>query len=173
MSQRIYVPNRPHSTDENPHSGKSNKYLKWCRCQSLGHSIVMVLVADTWFNAKIIGFDESTILRASQIDRTAPKITGTAAKAANTYHDVAANILGADSQWLLPPPPATSNLATKKLRKSENYRFTSASAEISVVDIKYRMESTVWKAVDPLRRLAQIHVGVSGSITTTENFTII
>ena len=45
-----------------------------------------------------MGFDESTILRAGQIDRTAPKITGTAAKAANTYHDVAADILGADSQ---------------------------------------------------------------------------
>ena len=90
-----------------------------------------------------MGFDESTILRASQIDRTAPKITGTAAKAANTYHDVAADILGADSQWLLPPPPVTSNLATKKIRRSENYRFTSASAEISVVDIKCRMESTV------------------------------
>ena len=66
-----------------------------------------------------MGFDESTILRASQIDRTAPKITGTAAKAANTYHDVAADILGADSQWLLPPPPVTSNLATKKYERQK------------------------------------------------------
>ena len=57
----------------------------------------MVLVADTWFNAKIMGFDESTILRASKIDRTAPKITDTAAKAAYIWHDVVAEILDADS----------------------------------------------------------------------------
>ena len=77
---------------------------------------------------KIMGIDESTVLRASQIDRTAPRVTGTAAKAANTCHEIAAEILGADSQWLLPPPPVSSNVATKKIRRSENYHFSSASA---------------------------------------------
>ena len=57
----------------------------------------MILVADTWFNAKIMGFDESTILRASQIDRTAPKITKIAAEAAYIWHDKVAEILDADS----------------------------------------------------------------------------
>ena len=61
-----------------------------------------------------MGFDESTILRASKIDRTAPKITETAAKAAYIWHDIVAEILDADSQWLLPPPPISSNVATKK-----------------------------------------------------------
>ena len=136
MSQQIYMPNRPHSTDENPHSGKSDKYLPWSRCHSLGHSIVMVLVADTWFTAKIMGFDESTILRASQIDRTAPKVTATAAKAAYIYHDIAAEILGADSQWLLPPEPVSSSAATKKIRRLEIFCFSRASAENLPVSMK-------------------------------------
>jgi hypothetical protein len=61
----------------------------------------------------------------------------------------------------------------KKIWRSENFRFSSASAENSAVDIKYRMESTAWKAADALRRLAQIHVGVSGSMRTSGNSTII
>lgn len=60
----------------------------------------------------------------------------------------------------------------KKKRRSENFRFSRASAEISAVDMKYKMESTAWKAADALRRLAQTQVGVSGSMTTTENLTI-
>lgn len=172
-SQQIYMPNRPHSTDENQHSGKSDKYLTWWRCQSLGHSIVMVLVADTWFNAKIMGFDESTNLPASQIDRTAPKATGTAAKAANICHDIAAEILDTDSQWLLPPPPVSGNVATKKIRRSENFRFSRASAENLPVSIKYEMKTTGWMAADALQRLIQYHIGLSYSVTRVENFAVI
>ena len=61
-----------------------------------------------------MGFNESTILRASQIDRTAPKITDAAAKAAYIWHEIVARVLDADSQWLLPPPSVSSNVATKK-----------------------------------------------------------
>jgi hypothetical protein len=57
-----------------------------------------------------MGFDESIILSASQIDRTAPKTTGTAANAVSFYHDFAAKILDADSQWLLSPPPVSSDV---------------------------------------------------------------
>jgi hypothetical protein len=70
----------------------------------------MVHVADTLFTAKIMSFDESAILLASQVDRTAPQTTSTVAKATNTCYDIAARILDAYSHWLLSPPPVSSDV---------------------------------------------------------------
>ena len=117
-------------------------------------------------------FDESTILPASQIDRTAPKITGTAAKAAYTCYDIVAKILDADSQWLLPPPPVSSNVATKKIRRSENYHFSSASAP-NLPAARNHVEVALQESgADALQRLIQCHVGLSDSLTTSENFAV-
>ena len=113
-----------------------------------------------------MGFDESTILRARKIDRTAPKITETAAKAAYMRHDIVAEILDADSQWLLPPPPLSSNVATKKIRRSENYHFSSASAS-NFVEVALHESGA-----DALQRLIQCHAGLPGSITIAENFAV-
>ena len=120
-----------------------------------------------------MGFDESTILRASKIDRTAPKITETAAKAAFIWHDIVAEILDADSQWLLPPPPVSSNVATKKIRRSENYDFSSASAP-NLPTARNHVEVALHESgADALQRLIQCHVGLSDSIRTSENFAVI
>ena len=119
-----------------------------------------------------MGFDESTILRASQIDRTAPKITDAASKAAYTWHKIVARVLDADSQWLLPPPPVSSNVATKKIRRSENYYFSSASAPNLPTARNYVEVALHESGADTLQRLIQCHVGLSDSITTSENFAV-
>ena len=83
----------------------------------------MVHVANTWFIAKIMSFDESTILLASQVDHTAPQTTSTAAKATNTCYDTAARILDADSHWLLSLPPVSSDVVLWVSGKNAiNYR---------------------------------------------------
>jgi hypothetical protein len=116
-----------------------------------------------------MGFDEWTILRASQINRTAPTITGTAAKAANIYHDIAAEILNADSQWLLQPKPVSSNAATKKIRRSEIFRFSSASAP-NLLDARDHVEETVQKnGAEALRRVKSSRWLHSSIGTTCEN----
>ena len=119
-----------------------------------------------------MGFDGSTILRASQIDRTAPKITDAASKAAYTWHKIVARVLDADSQWLLPPPPVSSNVATKKIRRSENYHFSSASAPNLPTARNYVEVALHESGADALQRLIQCHVGLSDSITTSENFAV-
>ena len=61
----------------------------------------------------------------------------------------------------------------KKMRRSEKYRFSRASAENLPVSIKYEMKTTAWMAADALRRLIQYHVGLSDWITRAENFAVI
>ena len=165
LYQLSYRLNRPRCSDDHPRSGKSSWYLPGYRCESLRCWFPVVPIGDTWFIAKFMSLDESTILHAkstaehyesphtgksyqylpwwscqsswplnrdgscrwhlihcknhefnestilsaSQIDRTTTHTTGTAAKAINTCLDIAAKILDADSQWLLSPPPVSSD----------------------------------------------------------------
>ena len=80
--------------------------------------------------------------------------------------------LDADSQWLLPPPPVSSNVATKKIRRSENYHFSRASAP-NLPTARNHVEVALHESgADALQRLIQCHVGLSGSTTIAENFAI-
>ena len=61
----------------------------------------------------------------------------------------------------------------KKIRRSENYHFSTASAPNLPTARNYVEVALHESGADALQRLVQCHVGLSDSITTAENFTVI